>query len=347
MTARTIVLLLFIGLAPAFADEASCTYCYQDGMDARQRGELQSALRFFESGCARDDGASCNAVFHMLSNGEGAPEDDTRAISFGLRSCDLGYWKGCSDLGLPLVRSDNPVAAAKGRELLGRACEGGRALGCGFLGAALRDGLGGPADAVAGNRYLERACEGGSVAFCSDLAAALVTGAGGVEVDIPRAAALFQKACDGGWQKGCDNAELLAKATQKEPAGDKREGWSFSGENVSFSTRNDSNEEDDSSAKTTIGSMQVGQGGETATFSNVRSSCGMLQLTLALGAAAAPLRQCLGASDTRRIVLVTEDGQITASSVEPDDSVGRCVISALGHARIKGLTCRLEAEVSR
>ena len=259
MTARTIVLLLFIGLAPAFADEASCTYCYQDGMDARQRGELQSALRFFESGCARDDGASCNAVFHMLSNGEGAPEDDTRAISFGLRSCDLGYWKGCSDLG----------------------------------------------------------------------------------------AALFQKACDGGWQKGCDNVELLVKATQKEPAGDKREGWSFSGENVSFSTRNDSNEEGDSPAKTTIGSMQVGQGGETATFSNVRSSCGMLQLTLALGSAAAPLRQCLGASDTRRIVLVTEDGQITASSVEPDDSVGRCVISALGHARIKGLTCRLEAEVSR
>ncbi len=347
MMVRTIVLLLTLGLAPAFADEASCTNCYQDGLDARQRGELESALRFFERGCERDDGASCNAVMHMISNGEGAPEDDTRAISFGLRGCDLGYWKGCSDLGVNLVRSDNPVAAAKGRELLGRACEGGRATGCGYLGAALRDGLGGPADAAAANRYLERACEGGSVAFCSDLAAALVKGTGGLEVDIPRAAALFQTACEGGWQKGCENAEALAKAMRKEPAREKREGWSFSGENVSFSTRKDSNEEGDSPAKTTIGSMQIGQGDETATFSNVRSSCGMLQVTFAFGSAAAPIRQCLGASDTRRLALVAEDGRITSSSVEPHDRVGRCIISALARARIEGLTCRLEADVSR
>lgn len=347
MTARTIVLFFVLGLAPAFADEASCTYCYQDGMDARQRGELESALRFFERGCERDDGASCAAVSGMLSRGEGAPEDDTRAISFGLRGCDLGYWQGCNDIGLALVRANDPGTAAKGRELLGRACEGGKASGCGYLGAALRDGLGGPADAAAGNRYLERACDGGSVAFCSDLAAALAKGTGGLEVDIPRAAALFQKACDGGWQKGCENAELLARATQKEPAREQAKGWSFSGENVSFSTRSDSDEEGDAPAKTSIGSMQVGQGNETATFSDVRSSCGMLQLTVAFSAAAAPIRQCLGATDTRRVTLVVEDGLVTSSSVEPDDAAGRCVVSAMGRAHVKGLTCGLEADVSR
>ncbi len=86
---------------------------------------------------------------------------------------------------------------------------------------------------------------------------------------------------------------------------------------------------------------------ENATFSDVHSSCGMLQLTLAFGSAAASVRQCLGDSDTRRVTLVAEDGRIASSSVEPDDSVGRCVISALGRAHIEGLSCRLEASISR
>ena len=102
-----------------------------------------------------------------------------------------------------------------------------------------------------------------------------------------------------------------------------------------------------SPAKTSIGSLTIGQGGETATFSNVRSSCRMFQVMVAFGSAAAPIRQCLGASDTRRVALVAEDGRITSSSVEPDDSVGRCVVSALDRAHIDGLTCSLEADVSR
>jgi len=132
-----------------------------------------------------------------------------------------------------------------------------------------------------------------------------------------------------------------------EPPKEQSEGWSFSGENLSFSTRKESTEEDDSAASTAIGSMQIGQGSETATFSDVRSSCGMLQLTVAFGSAAASVRQCLGASDTRRITLVIDDGRIASSGVEPDDNVGQCVTNALGRARIKGLTCRLEANISR
>ena len=44
---------------------------------------------------------------------------------------------------------------------------------------------------------------------------------------------------------------------------------------------------------------------------------------------------------------MAEDGRITSSSVEPDDRVGRCVISALSRTHIDGLTCSLEADVSR
>ncbi len=248
---RTFLVLLATVLAPAFADETSCRYCYQDGVDARQRGELASALRFFMRGCERDDGASCHEASIMLSNGQGVPEDDTRAVSIGIRGCDLDYWKSCNAVGLALINARNPELATKGRELLGRAC-------------------------------------------------------------------------DGGWQTACETVEGLAKATREEHAG-----------------------ESDFQAKTTVGSMQVGQGDETATLNNVRASCGMLQLTLAFSVAAPSIRQCLGTSDTRRVRLLIENGHVTSSSVEPDDSVGRCVVGALDRARIESLTCRLEADVSR
>jgi TPR repeat protein len=340
---RTLFVLLATGLTPAFADLPDCTNCYQEGLDARQRGELESAVRLFELGCEQDDGAACHAASAMLANGEGVPEDQTRALSLGLRSCDLGYFRACSNLGVALVRAENPATAAKGRELLARACNGGIMSGCGFLGAALRDGMGGASDAAAANRYFEQACEGGLVASCSDLAAALVKGTGGLEVDIPRAAALFQTACEGGWPKGCENAELLAKAMQKQRPKEQSEGWSASAENFSFS----SGKNGDSQTSTTIGSMQIGQGGETVTLSDVRSSCGMLRLTLAFGSTAAAVRQCLGDSDTRRVTLMIEDGRIVSSTVEPDDSVGRCVTGALGRAHIEGLSCGLEASISR
>lgn len=256
---RTMLLALALTLAaPVFgqqADEAGCTYCYQDGERARQQGELASALHFFLRGCERDDGASCLEASAMLSNGEGAPEDDNRAVSLGLRSCDLGYWKGCNDVGQFLVTATRPEVAAKGRELL-------------------------------------------------------------------------ERGCGGGWDAACETIDAIAQAERKE-------------------SPREPQDEGDSRTSTTIGSMQIGQGSETATFSDVSSSCGMLQLMMAFGVAASPARQCLGASDSRRVTLVAEDGRIVESSVLPDDDIGRCVISALGRARIDGLTCRLEADVSR
>jgi TPR repeat protein len=414
---RTIFLLLAVVWLPAAAVADSCTDCYQEGLDARQRGEMKHALQFFEHGCNQDDGGACNAAAHMVAKGEGAPRDPVRVMSLGLRSCDLGYWQGCRDLGVGTVRSEDPVVAANGRELLARSCEGGIASGCGalgtsllrgyggsidqvrgilimaracelgfppgctsygasflggdaadlvrarslvkrgcdggdpkgcgYLGVALRDGIGGPVDVAGSNGYLERACEGGFLPFCSDLAAALVKGTGGIEVDLGRAATLFETACNGGYQNACENFEILAKAGRKKAPEEPSEGWSMSAENFSFSTREEPTEEGGSNTLTTIGSMKVGQGSETATFSDVRASCGMLQLTQAFGSAAAPLRQCLASSDTRRVTLMLEDGRITSSSVDPDDTVGRCVMSALGRAHLAGLTCKLEAGVSR
>jgi TPR repeat protein len=379
-TIRTLVLLLCFGLTPAIADEASCTNCYQEGFAAYQRGELDRAANLFERGCEQGGGESCNAAAHMYGHGQGVAADSARAISFGLRSCDLGFWQGCYNLGASLVGSDDAKVAAKGHELLMRGCEGGHgpsctkhgasffagegtdpararslvkracdagdAKGCGFLGGALRDGIGGPVDVAAANQYLERACDGGSMPFCNELAVAYHKGTGDLEADVERAAELFKQSCDGGWQNACDNLELIAKAAQKKPSQEQNSGWSISGENVTFSSRKASSE-DGPSMKTTVGSMQVGQGDETATFSDVRSSCGMLELTVAFSMAAPSLRQCLTGSETRRVTLGIKDGRVTSSSVDPDDTKGRCAIRALAAANIQGLACSIEASVSR
>jgi hypothetical protein len=98
---------------------------------------------------------------------------------------------------------------------------------------------------------------------------------------------------------------------------------------------------------TTIGSMNIGSGDETATFSDVRSTCNMFRLALAFGSAAGEVRQCLSGSETRRVFLEVEGGRVTSSKVDPDDEAGRCVATALADAHLEGLTCTLEATVSR
>jgi hypothetical protein len=98
---------------------------------------------------------------------------------------------------------------------------------------------------------------------------------------------------------------------------------------------------------TEIGSLTIGAGSETATFRDVKSTCNALRLTVAFASAAGGVRACLPVPETRRIRLRIDGGQVMSSRVDPDDVIGRCVTAALGSAHLDGLTCELEANVSR
>jgi hypothetical protein len=98
---------------------------------------------------------------------------------------------------------------------------------------------------------------------------------------------------------------------------------------------------------TRIGSLTLGAGDETATFRDVRSTCNALRLALVFGSAASGVRACLPAPETRRILLQVEAGRVTSSRADPDDDLGRCATTALAGAHLEGLTCTLEASVSR
>jgi hypothetical protein len=98
---------------------------------------------------------------------------------------------------------------------------------------------------------------------------------------------------------------------------------------------------------TTFGSLTIGAGAETATFRDVRSTCNALRLTLAFGSAAAEVRRCLPEPETRRVYLQIEAGHVVSASADPGDDRGDCVTKALADAHLGGLTCTLEASVSR
>jgi hypothetical protein len=106
-------------------------------------------------------------------------------------------------------------------------------------------------------------------------------------------------------------------------------------------------EEAESRWTTSIGSLTIGSGDETATFTDVRSTCNALRLALAFGTAAAEVRKCLPDAESRRVRLDVDAGQVTSATVDPDDEKGRCVAQALSGAQLTGLTCTLHASVSR
>lgn len=116
---------------------------------------------------------------------------------------------------------------------------------------------------------------------------------------------------------------------------------------IGGSARAEGTEPTESRWSTSIGSLTIGSGDETATFTDVRSTCNAFRLALAFGTAAADVRRCLPASETRRVHLEVENGLPTSSSVDPDDDKGRCVTTALRGAHLDGLSCALEATVSR
>ena len=96
-----------------------------------------------------------------------------------------------------------------------------------------------------------------------------------------------------------------------------------------------------------MGTLTVGSGGENATFTELRSTCGAFGLTLALSIAAPDVRKCLGATDTRHIAIDLNAGELVSSSVQPDDATGQCVLAALGGGKLQSLSCAIEADVSR
>jgi TPR repeat protein len=96
-----------------------------------------------------------------------------------------------------------PKDVPQGLKLSELGCERGDSFGCFNSAAVYASGGGGvKEDAAKAAEYLEKACKAGDGEGCNDLAVAYEKG-NGVSKDARRARALYQQACELGFQAAC------------------------------------------------------------------------------------------------------------------------------------------------
>jgi len=118
-------------------------------------------------------------------------------------ACDGGVAKGCGNLGW-LYQNGKGVSPdlARAAVFYRKGCDGDGWGACFFLGVMDENGNGVPRDQAQALALYRRACDGGDGRGCTNLGFDLATG-NGVPKDPGQATSLFRKACDGGVPRAC------------------------------------------------------------------------------------------------------------------------------------------------
>lgn len=155
------------------------------------------AASLYDQECQREDGYSCNALATAYGNGMGVPRDGAKATALRARACGLGHKVACEER---LPSEQELRALLEGSK---RACDGGMAIACSFVG----EGLIREDRAVEALPYFEKACGAGHPMSCAQIATAYLLGRG-VPQDTVKAKALFKQACDAGEPSACEASRL-------------------------------------------------------------------------------------------------------------------------------------------
>jgi TPR repeat protein len=159
--------------------------------------------------CEGGDGRSCRRLAYRYSSGAGVARDPERATSLFSRACDLDDPVACvilADRYVGQAHQDDSAAAliaraqalfTKAAGLYKKACDQGKAEGCGGLGDAYIFGRGLSRDVPRGIKLLTSACDADDAASCDSLAVAFEEDLGPIadrRTALDRAAALREKA---------------------------------------------------------------------------------------------------------------------------------------------------------
>ncbi|MEZ4469998.1 MAG: hypothetical protein R3F60_04165 [bacterium] len=154
--------------------------------------DAAGAAALYGQACEGGAGRACLAL-GTLTRSQGQP-----GLAFFARACEAGEADGCQEAAIETATAD----PAQARTFAQKACDGGRAAGCGALGGLLVRGLGGPRDPAAAAPLLERACAGKDGPACANLAVMYRRG-DGVPADPARAERYRVQACEAGVQAAC------------------------------------------------------------------------------------------------------------------------------------------------
>lgn len=133
------------------------------------------------------------------------PEDaaDCRA------QCDKGHMLSCAHLGVLHFKGQGVARdAAKGRELMDKACAAGVGKGCNGLGVVAAKGLMGAPDLTKALEHYNQACQLGYMRACHNVGYVYEVGQG-VPKDEEKAVAIYHRGCNGGLAESCMNLGLM------------------------------------------------------------------------------------------------------------------------------------------
>jgi hypothetical protein len=289
-----------------------------------------------ERGCEADVAASCYDLSEAYFFARGVRADYRRSSDLAQKSCNLGHAPACTFHGGRLLMGEGVEAQPEqARAQYLRGCEGGDQRGCYNHGLCLRNGIGGPIDTKGANAFFERSCDSEWAGSCNNLAVSYFDGTGGHEIDLDRAASLFDRSCGLGDEGGCENARGVRLLIERVASGQEY--------GPAWSTPSASSRNEGPAWSTNIGSLTVGVGESRVTLTDVRASCNAISLVAALAASTGPLQECLDGSLPVRVFVDFEAGRIASSRTNPSDRSGPCVMGAIENGYLEDLTCSLQA----
>ena len=138
----------------------------------------------------------------------GVPRDAARGLELLRKACDAGQALACANLAEVYIagKLDPSATAEQGRALARRACD---TLG-GWPCLTVMGELQPETDGARIAQLLQRACDGDDLTACYQLGMIYTDGGKSLPTpDLPRAKALYGKACDGGVAGACFNLALV------------------------------------------------------------------------------------------------------------------------------------------
>jgi len=183
--------------------------------EARGDGALACVAAMLEDACALDDARACGFAGRLRLDGRGVTRDAQRGVEMLLRACDGGFLTACVVGARTLADSADPdikdLLKQRVRFDLEQSCWAGQPESCyraGFFFYLGHEAF--PLDPVRATRLYERGCNLGDSRACNNLGDAFAYGQG-VARDVERAAALFERACRLGEALGCANLGYMAE----------------------------------------------------------------------------------------------------------------------------------------
>jgi len=227
---------------------------HEYGIGGGPRNKIR-AMRLYDQACSGGDAGGCFNLGLIFNKGEGAPLDHERSRKYFVLACAAGDAEGCYNAaGYFYTGVEVPKDQARARSLFEQACKGGYARGCADHAVMLQSGIGGSKDQSRARELFKKSCAAGYSKGCRGLGhhvtakhAALPSpktkpGSTGHSSAKPRnlmhecdagdaescyefgstrrgiaAAEYYEKACKGGFTKGCYDGAFLFNFSSDEP----------------------------------------------------------------------------------------------------------------------------------